>query len=100
VNLICKLFGHRPRFGYASIEGAGYFKVKSTVTDGIGRVHASLITECHRCGVVYQVGMLHLPQQRIEVETGVGVVHIGTSQGTPTPAWILRSSTHDSWEEV
>lgn len=61
MHLLCKIFGHRPSRGYYDVNGDGYFTVRLTEVDGIGRQHATLHTECHRCGVLYQVGKIHVP---------------------------------------
>lgn len=61
MNILCRLFGHRPAFGYGNAEGDGYFDVKIGITDGSGRVHAKLQCNCERCGIKYQVGKIHVP---------------------------------------
>jgi hypothetical protein len=62
-NLICVIFGHRPKFGYGNQEGEGYFRVLAFITDGMGIRHAELYCACERCGVNYQVGMIQLPME-------------------------------------
>jgi hypothetical protein len=62
-NLLCKMFGHRPAFGYAHREGEGYFRVRIGPTDGMGVVHADLLCDCERCGTNYRVGKIHLPKK-------------------------------------
>ena len=69
MTIRCALFGHRPAFGYGRIEGEGYFEIRSIVTDGIGRRHASLYCGCERCGQRFKVGMVHLPYERMEINT-------------------------------
>lgn len=62
MNISCKSFGHIPSRGCWGIPGSGYFKVKLDAVDGIGRQHARLYSSCERCGVEYQVGMIHVPK--------------------------------------
>ena len=64
MSLLCKWFGHRPAFGYGSIEGEGYFRITNCTEDGIGRVHAVLYCDCERCGEWYKVGNVHLPVEK------------------------------------
>jgi hypothetical protein len=59
MNLICFAVGHKTVDGYEHC--LPYFKISMTATDGIGRVHAWLETECERCGERYSIGMVHLP---------------------------------------
>jgi hypothetical protein len=61
MNILCKLFGHRPEFGYGRAAGDGYFKVDPTycALDGIGRTHFRLLSNCERCGKEFQVGKVH-----------------------------------------
>lgn len=61
-NLLCRLFGHRPAFGYGNSKSEGYFNVEVRGTDGLGRTHAVLYCDCERCGVNYHVGNIHLPK--------------------------------------
>jgi hypothetical protein len=61
MNILCFMFGHRPRFGYCHEEGAGYFRVELCEVDGTGTQHASLYCDCERCGVNYHVGRIHVP---------------------------------------
>jgi hypothetical protein len=62
-KLICKWFGHRPAYGYGRIEGAGYFRIRPGEKDGMGVVHADIISDCERCGYQnYRVGRIHLPK--------------------------------------
>ena len=65
MKILCKLFGHVPEYGYGRSKGHGYFRISGTQTDGVGRIHAALTTECERCGKRYQVGMLHLPTEEV-----------------------------------
>lgn len=61
MSILCRLFGHKPEYGYCGVSGTGYFTVRNIIADGIGRFHADLICKCERCGLVYQVGKIHLP---------------------------------------
>ena len=61
MKIFCKLFGHKPEYGYGAVAGTGYFTVRNIVVDGTGRFHADLLCTCERCGLVYQVGKIHLP---------------------------------------
>jgi hypothetical protein len=62
MNWLCWLFGHRPAFGYSRVEGSGYMKINLMGKDGIGRLHASINSECERCGENYRVGYIHVPR--------------------------------------
>jgi hypothetical protein len=61
MSLLCKLFGHQVSTGYGNVKGAGYFSVRVTETDGIGRVHADIYDVCEWCGVKYRIGKIHVP---------------------------------------
>jgi hypothetical protein len=65
--LLCKLFGHRPEFGYCGVEDAGYLKLILREIDGVRVQHADLESRCQRCGKPYRVGRTHLPT-RAELE--------------------------------
>ncbi len=67
--LLCKLFGHRPAFGYGHSEGQGYFQIIENARDGIGRQHAGLFCDCERCGENYKVGNIHIPQKYVDAIT-------------------------------
>ena len=69
MSIICKLFGHRPQFGWGNSEGHGYFRVVNYHSDGINTHHAYLICDCERCGVNYQVGKIHIPQKYVDALT-------------------------------
>lgn len=64
-RLICNIFGHQPptcgRKGWWS-PGEEYAKVRLDGRDGIGREHAAVIGECPRCGVIYRVCRIHVPE--------------------------------------
>ncbi len=80
MTIRCALFGHRPAFGYGRIEGEGYFEIRSIVTDGIGRRHASLYTHCERCGKHFKVGMVHLPNEiEKKMEINLSQLYIDTT---------------------
>ena len=64
MNMICKMFGHQPAFGWYRKPGGGYFDIKYDSTDGLGIVHATLHCNCERCGEKYQVGMVHVPDPK------------------------------------
>ena len=66
MSVLCKLFGHQPPVygerGWWS-PGEEYAKVeKSIVTDGIGRHHATVTSECPRCGREFKLCRIHLPE--------------------------------------
>jgi hypothetical protein len=62
-KLTCKLFGHQPRYGWGNNKGGGYLRIKNMATDGMGCVHADLITDCQRCKYQnYRVGRIILPK--------------------------------------
>lgn len=61
MNPICRMFGHEPAHGYNRKAGSGYFRIASIAIDGMGVEHATLTSECERCGLRYIVGMVHLP---------------------------------------
>ena len=67
MSIICKLFGHSPSKGYHGDPGDGYCRMEYRATDGLNTVHASLHSECHRCGKEFQVGMLHVPEAAYDV---------------------------------
>lgn len=69
MNLLCRLFGHRPAFGCWNTEGEGYFRVIRIGVDGIGTHHASLYCDCERCGVNYKVGNVHIPSRYTDKTT-------------------------------
>lgn len=56
MNLICKLFGHKP-WVYRKLLPSGY--------DGIGRHHGMLMARCHRCDMRYHEGNVHIPDDEI-----------------------------------
>jgi hypothetical protein len=63
----CDRFGHIPNPGYGRHynpinSGEGYFRVVQRELDGVGTRHASLHTECERCGKKYQIGRIHIPK--------------------------------------
>ena len=64
MRFLCMMFGHIPDPGYGRIKGSGqgYFRLKLAEKDGMGVQHATLHTECARCGQVYQLGRIHVPQ--------------------------------------
>lgn len=64
MNLLCKLFGHKPpQYGaHLGLGGSEYMDVKIYATDGIGRVHAYLMGRCPRCEQMYDVGKIHVPK--------------------------------------
>lgn len=69
MKLLCALFGHRPEDGYYRDYGGGsskYLTVEPCGIDGIRREHANLKTECRRCGKMFIVGKIHLPQREAE----------------------------------
>jgi len=64
MNIICKMFGHRPEPGYyrdRDYSYNSYFKVKYLTTDGINRHHARLETVCRRCKKTFNIGLIHIP---------------------------------------
>lgn len=61
MKFLCKLLGHKQPKGYYGTQADRYLQLHVGPTDGIGRVHGSLFTECERCDERYQVGMIHVP---------------------------------------
>lgn len=65
MNILCKLFGHQPpvyaKRGWFS-PGEQYGRITSSETDGIGRVHCTIASECPRCRKNFMVCRVHLPQ--------------------------------------
>ena len=64
MNIICKLFGHKPpvyakKGWYSPGEQYGYID-KNIVIDGIGRRHAEVYAECARCGKDFMLVRVHL----------------------------------------
>lgn len=68
MGILCRLFGHRSVEGYYHDDEEGncyrYFKIDSVCKDGMGRKHATLTTDCRRCGKNYIVGKIHLLEPR------------------------------------
>lgn len=64
--LLCKLFGHQPPIysekGWFSPGQEYAVRVSSPVTDGCGRLHALVYSECPRCGVVFLLCRIHVPR--------------------------------------
>jgi len=64
MNILCKVFGHKPPVYAAKglySPGEEYAKVKIGATDGIGRVHARVVGECARCQEEFTVARIHIP---------------------------------------
>jgi hypothetical protein len=61
MNILCKMFGHQIGTGYKNSIGEKYLSVGGGPVDGIGRVHASIHTDCARCGELFKLGNIHLP---------------------------------------
>lgn len=67
-NLICYIFGHEPPVysnkGWFS-PGQEYARVdpKAITTDGIGRKHAIVYSDCPRCGQRFKLCRIHLPTE-------------------------------------
>jgi len=64
-NIFCFLFGHQPpiyaKKGWFS-PGEEYAKeIRVGPTDGIGRVHAAIVSACPRCGYKFTLCRIHLP---------------------------------------
>jgi hypothetical protein len=66
MNPICRMFGHRPERGYTRSD-TGYFRISGIAIDGMGVRHATLTSECRRCGVRYMIGKVHLPDDELKV---------------------------------
>jgi hypothetical protein len=62
MNILCILFGHKPR--EHDYSGGEYMQVSIGAVDGIGRVHATLRARCPRCGVIYRAGQIHVPDAK------------------------------------
>lgn len=64
MNALCKVFGHQPPIyadrGWFS-PGEEYAVVKGGYTDGVGRVHAEVISECPRCKEKFKLCRIHIP---------------------------------------
>ena len=59
MNLLCKLFGHKPP-SYTQHTGGEYYKTQGvTYVDGIGRPHLDLTAACPRCSEIYFAGRVH-----------------------------------------
>jgi len=58
-RLLCKIFGHRTSGD--EYLGQEYLTVHPENIDGIGRWHATIETECKRCGQIFRVGKIHIP---------------------------------------
>lgn len=69
MNILCKLFGHKPPVyaekGWWS-PGEEYASIELGAVDGINRQHASVIGKCARCGRNFTIAMIHIP--RLEKE--------------------------------
>jgi len=64
MNVFCKMFGHKTPTGWNGRKGDGYFKVIPIGKDGLGICHARLIARCVRCDKKYQIGLVHLPDNK------------------------------------
>lgn len=62
MNLVCRLFGHKPP-SESSTVGGEYGSIRYSVVDGIGRQHAELYGECPRCGKEYRVMRTHVRRE-------------------------------------
>ena len=70
MSIICKLFGHKPGMGYYKRDGDGYLTVTGGPVDALGTEHASVLSECARCGTTFKVGNLHLNDGRVYKKGG------------------------------
>ena len=66
-SILCKIFGHKPpvykKKGWYS-PGEEYAKLgPSIVTDGIGRKHAIVYSDCARCRKEFKLCRIHLPKE-------------------------------------
>lgn len=59
MSVWCKWWGHSvPRHGYYLNQP--YFRRGGIrVTDGVGRIHQSLVADCSRCGTAFEFGRIH-----------------------------------------
>lgn len=64
MKTLCRLFGHQPPVyapkGWYS-PGEEYARVVPSATDGIGRKHAYVESECPRCKEKFTLCRIHLP---------------------------------------
>ncbi len=64
MNILCKLFGHQPpiyaKKGWYS-PGEEYARVERAGVDGCGVEHATVHSECPRCGEVFKLARIHIP---------------------------------------
>lgn len=71
MNIICKIFGHQPPVyavkGWYS-PGEEYARVIESITDGIGRQHAFVESECPRCHQGFTLCRIHLPVAKLKEE--------------------------------
>lgn len=63
MNILCKLFGHKPLTGGGYCGDAGYARVVSSTTDGTNTKHLYLTATCPRCGTEYRICNVHQPGQ-------------------------------------
>lgn len=65
MSILCHLFGHQPpvyaKRGWWS-PGETYAEVKVFATDGIGRQHANIYSECPRCNRNFLLCRIHVPK--------------------------------------
>lgn len=64
MRFLCMIFGHVPDPGWKKVKGSGqgYFRLKRAEVDGCGIQHATLHTDCVRCGSAFQIGRIHVPK--------------------------------------
>jgi len=71
MNILCKMFGHKPltRSGHAG--GVAYAGVSANQVDGVNTWHLTLRAKCPRCEERYDICKVHVPSN--------------TPAGWPTP---------------
>ncbi len=65
-NILCMTFGHQPPVyaekGWFSPGQEYATKVINEETDGVGRKHARVMSECPRCGKEFKLCRIHIPE--------------------------------------
>lgn len=80
-KLLCKLFGHQPPVyekpgWYSPGEEYAHIREHSLVTDGIGREHVEVMSECPRCRQEFKLCRLHLPENMWRIKYAQAKVKI------------------------
>ena len=64
---LCALFGHQPPVYAAKgwwSPGESYARISNICEDGIKRRHATIKSECPRCGEKFTLCYVHLPSEK------------------------------------